>query len=80
MSLSLTFLTWVRGHDEIFTPSLPGRGSLRKHWCSDVGDDRDLLCCSGFISSDEQAGISMIFIGEALSQVVSSDFSAAMTG
>ena len=51
------FLTWVRGHDEIFTPSLLRRGSLRKHWCSDVGDDRDLLCCSGFISStsDEQA-------------------------
>ena len=38
-----------------FTPPLPRWGSLRKWWCSDVGDARDLLCCSGFISSDEQA-------------------------
>ena len=38
-----------------FTPLLPRRGSLRKRWCSDVGDDRDLSCCSVFISSDEQA-------------------------
>ena len=54
------FLTWVRGHDEIFTPSLPRRGSLRKH-CSTGAPMSAMIAiffgCSGFISStsDEQA-------------------------